>query len=198
MLRRFGVRAFAPALNLALLAIWGATPRFYAYLWQLGIPNNPTENPLLSLIPLPRFIAMGLNAPVFLFSTFIVSYLPVQHTDQPVLLLMCPFVLWLWYLTGRWFDRRFGFLPEKTQPPKRRYLLVATAAIIGPVLPWSLYRIWYFLNGGMADWHGEERADAAIAWGMAGWVVLWEVMILMAMKRRSSDVHADAHALARK
>jgi hypothetical protein len=199
MLRRFGFRALAPALNLALfvaLVVWGASPRLIAYLQESGVPFYPTENPLHSFLPTPRLIAIGLNAPAFLLSTLIVEVLPVPHnaTAQSVLLLMCPFILLLWYLTGRWFDRRVGFLPAKVQPTKRRYLLVAAAALIGVVLVWTLYRVWYFLNGGIAGWHGETPIYAASEYGMAAWVALWEVMILLATKRCSSD----AHVLARK
>ncbi len=203
MLQRFGFRTLAPALNLALFAtlvVWGSSPRLIAYLQEVGVPFNPADNPLQSFLTTPRLIAIGLNAPAFLLSTLIVEVLPLAHTAtaQSVLLLMCPFILLLWYLTGRWFDHRFGLLPAKAPTKKGRLLLVVTAILLGLVLAWTLYRVWYFLNGGIAGWHGETPIYAATEYGMAGWVALWEVMILMAIKQRSTNVYADAQTLASK
>lgn len=193
MLRRFGFRALAPALNLSLFAalvVWGASPRLIAYLQaEGGVPFNPTENPFQSFLTTPRLFAIGLNAPAFLVSTLMVEVLQVPYnaTAQLVLLLMCPFILLLWYLTGLWFDRRIGFLPEKVEPKRRVYLLVAIATVIGLALVWSLYRVWYFLNGGIAGWHGETPLNAAWTYGFALWLVLWQFMAVSSWRRSRTN-----------
>jgi hypothetical protein len=202
MLQRFGFRALVPTLNLVLFAalvVWGSSPRLIAYLQEGGTPFNPIDNPLQSLLTTPRLVAIGLNAPAFLISTLIVDALPFPHygTAQAILSVMCPFILSFWYLAGRWFDRRFGLLPATIPRNKSRLLLIVTATLIGLVLIWTLYRVWYFLNGGIAGWHGETPLYAAAEYGMAGWVLLWEVMVLTAIKARWSNGHADAQTLAR-
>jgi len=193
MAKRIRWRVLLPVLNLLLfgtLAIVGARPRLLAAILQEST-NVPwtVENPFYPLESAPRLVAVALNAPAYLCAALILTAARVSNERfaDAVLILMPPFVLVIWYYTGRWFDRRTGNLPLVTQPPSRLHWLTLAAAVMGVALFGCLYRAVYFLRGGIAGWHGETRFVAATSYGLAAWAVLWEVMLIAAAIRCSKQ-----------
>ena len=188
MIGRVGWRVVLPVVNLLLfvaLVAWGSQPVLHAALIQEGVAPDGSysltiENPLHPLLPLARRIAVAVNAPSFELVAFTISVMGVSNEKftGAVLLTMPPFILFSWYLTGRWCDRRTGSLPVAVQPRRRLPLLNIGAVVTGLVLALFAYRTEYFLTGGTAGWHGETPVLAAVTYGFTGWLSLWEIMLI--------------------
>src|SRR5260221_373682 len=89
---------------------------------------------------------------------------------------MVPALVSLWFLTGRWFDRRRGLLSRKSKhhgPLRLLYVLTLAAFLF-----LMLYRCFYFARGGIEGWHGETSLNAAYTYGITSWLTLWLAMAL--------------------
>jgi hypothetical protein len=194
MLKHVRWRVVLPVLNLMLfvtLTVWDTRPRLLTAVFQENTSAPWTVedllyvNPLYPLLPLPRQIAVAVNAPACVAATLILKAAGIsnQRFASVLLPLMSPFIVLLWYVTGRWVDHRSGNLPKNVPPRGHLHILTTAAVLAGLVLGVCSYRAVYFVNGGIAGWHGETRVNAAITYGLTGWLVLWEIMLVTSAVR---------------
>jgi hypothetical protein len=85
------------------------------------------------------FIGEGLNAPAFFVGDLILMPFNDHLPARPILLLLLLLlVAGLWYLIGKWLDRR----AEADDPPKPKGVL-SSVVFPGPVLVCGIYGLWY-------------------------------------------------------
>jgi hypothetical protein len=96
---------------------------------------------------------------------------------------MSPFIVPFWYITGWWVDQLTGNLPRNVPPRGRLRILAPAAVLTGLVFALCSYRVACFVNGGIAGWHGETPVIAAITYGLTGWLLLWEIMLVTSAAR---------------
>jgi hypothetical protein len=192
MLMHVRWRVVLPILNLILfvaLAVWGAQPRLLTAVFQentnvpLGTPLY--ENPLYPLLPLSRLIAVAVNAPACVVASLILQAVGIsnQRFASVLLPMMSPFIVLFWYITGRWVDQLTGNLPRNVPPRGRLRILTPAAVLTGLLFAVCCYRVAYFVNGGIAGWHGETPVIAANTYGLTGWLLLWEIMLVTSAAR---------------
>ncbi len=104
MLKRFGSRVVLPCLNLGSLILFFACSKAPAV--SVRDWNWTVENPYYPLLSGPRLLAIAINAPASLVSTVILESAGISNlkfASWPVPI-MCPFIIVVWYFTGRWID----------------------------------------------------------------------------------------------
>lgn len=162
-LRRIGFRVLLPAVNTLLFSVLVSAGSGEAV----------------------HSVAIGLNAPAFLVAAALGDALAPNLSEaasaQRLFFMMAPLLAGLWFLTGRWLDRRLGWLPPRVRN-ESRVVLFPTMALVGAMQLWLFYRIV----------HGETAMAAAWETGLACWFTLWQVMLVTALRRRPVPIHSGA------
>lgn len=194
MIRRLGFRLLLPVLNLTVfiaLSALGVRSCSVALLfqeWTAGPLDICFSNPYYPLLTIPCLIAIAVNAPAS-FAAEILLHLagiPNERFATWLVPAMYPFVALFWYLCGRWVDHQVAWLPPSTRPRRSIGILYVAAVVLAPLVLVHIWRVVYFLLGGVAGWHGETPFVAAWTYGFTVWLVWWELMLVSAIRQRKN------------